>query len=220
MKRHIIITLAALAALTSCVSMTRVAQDTSSRYQDGIYYALSTSNPVTEVADTETQNLINKTRGSQIFLKSDEKRSLFSLSNFFAPSAGNFQITENYISDNELFKMQSEVIRGIAQKGPAVFVGRCADYVLRDMNRISVFITAPLEDRIKRVCERDGISPEDAESYMAKQDRTRETYYNYFTFGNWGVASNYDLCVDSSRLGIEGTARLIIDFAARMEDSK
>jgi cytidylate kinase len=156
----------------------------------------------------------------ELFLKSDEKRSLFSLSNFFAPSAGNFQITENYISDNELFKMQSEVIRGIAQKGPAVFVGRCADYVLRDMNRISVFITAPLEDRIKRVCERDGISPEDAESYMAKQDRTRETYYNYFTFGNWGVASNYDLCVDSSRLGIEGTARLIIDFAARMEDSK
>ena len=156
----------------------------------------------------------------ELFLKSDEKRSLFSLSNFFAPSAGNFQITENYISDNELFKMQSEVIRGIAQKGPAVFVGRCADYVLRDMNRISVFITAPLEDRIKRVCERDGISPEDAESYMAKQDRTRETYYNYFTFGNWGVASNYDICVDSSRLGIEGTARLIIDFAARMEDSK
>jgi len=156
----------------------------------------------------------------ELFLKSDEKRSLFSLSNFFAPSAGNFQITENYISDNELFKMQSEVIRGIAQKGPAVFVGRCADYVLRDMNRISVFITAPLEDRIKMVCERDGISPEDAESYMAKQDRTRETYYNYFTFGNWGVASNYDLCVDSSRLGIEGTARLIIDFAARMEDSK
>ena len=156
----------------------------------------------------------------ELFLKSDEKRSLFSLSNFFAPSAGNFQITENYISDNELFKMQSEVIRGIAQKGPAVFVGRCADYVLRDMNRISVFITAPLEDRIKRVCERDGISPEDAEYYMAKQDRTRETYYNYFTFGNWGVASNYDLCVDSSRLGIEGTARLIIDFAARMEDSK
>ena len=156
----------------------------------------------------------------ELFLKSDEKRSLFSLSNFFAPSAGNFQITENYISDNELFKMQSEVSRGIAQKGPAVFVGRCADYVLRDMNRISVFITAPLEDRIKRVCERDGISPEDAESYMAKQDRTRETYYNYFTFGNWGVASNYDLCVDSSRLGIEGTARLIIDFAARMEDSK
>ena len=74
MKRHIIITLAALAALTSCVSMTRVAQDTPSRYQDGIYYALSTSNPVTaEVSDTETQTLINITRGSQIFLKNDEK---------------------------------------------------------------------------------------------------------------------------------------------------
>ena len=75
MKRHIIITLAALAALTSCVTVTRVAQDTpSSRYQDGIYYALSTSNPVTaEVSDSETQTLINKTRGSQIFLKNDQK---------------------------------------------------------------------------------------------------------------------------------------------------
>ncbi len=154
----------------------------------------------------------------ELLERSDEKRSVFSLFSFFG--ADRFGSTRNYMGDNELFKMQSEVIRGIAQKGPAVFVGRCADYVLRDMNRISVFITAPLEDRIKRVCERDGISPEDAESYMAKQDRTRETYYNYFTFGNWGVASNYDLCVDSSRLGIEGTARLIIDFAARMEDSK
>jgi cytidylate kinase len=77
-----------------------------------------------------------------------------------------------------------------------------------------------LEDRIKRVCERDGISPEDAGSFIAKQERTRETYYNYFTFGNWGVASNYDLCVDSSKLGIEGTARMVIDFAARMEGNK
>ena len=74
MKRHIIITLAALAALTSCVSMTQVAQDTSSqRYQDGIYYAVSTSRPISQVTDTETQDLINRTRGSQIFLKNEEK---------------------------------------------------------------------------------------------------------------------------------------------------
>ena len=59
------------------------------------------------------------------------------------------------------------------------------------------------------------ITPEQAESLMQKKDRTRETYYNYFTFGNWGVASNYDLCVDSSVLGIDGTADMIIDFCHR-----
>ena len=95
MKRHIIITLAALAALTSCVSMTRVAQDTSSRYQDGIYYALSTSNPVTEVSDTETQALINKTRGSQIFLKNEDK-----LDTLFIPE--NMSATLQFNDNNKL----------------------------------------------------------------------------------------------------------------------
>ncbi len=59
------------------------------------------------------------------------------------------------------------------------------------------------------------ITPEQAQAMMRKQDRNRETYYNYFTFGNWGVASNYDLCVDSSILGIDGTADMIIDFCRR-----
>ena len=78
-----------------------------------------------------------------------------------------------------------------------------------------MFITEPEEVRMKRIASRMNISAEQAESMMRKKDRTRETYYNYFTFGNWGVASNYDLCIDSSILGIDGTADMIIDFCRR-----
>ena len=65
------------------------------------------------------------------------------------------------------------------------------------------------------MAERIGSSEEKAEDVMNRTDRKRETYYNYFTFGNWGVASNYDLCIDSSILGIDGTADFIIEFARR-----
>jgi cytidylate kinase len=150
-----------------------------------------------------------------LFLKSDENRSLFSISSFFA--TGKYGVADNFVGDNELFKIQSQVIRNIAEKEAAIFIGRCSDYILRDMKCLDVFITAPLESRIKRVSERSGISPEDAESLIKRKDRTRETYYNFFTFGNWGVASTYDLCVDSSIIGIEATADYIIDFGKKAE---
>ena len=146
----------------------------------------------------------------ELFRKSDEKRNLFSISSFF--SSGRFGPGDNYVGDNELFKIQSKVIQGIAEKSPAVFVGRCADYILRETDRLSVFITAPLEDRIRRVCGRMGTDRNEASSMIQKVDRSRAAYYNFFSFGDWGVASNYDLCVDSSILGIEKTAEMIISF--------
>ena len=83
------------------------------------------------------------------------------------------------------------------------------------MDCLDVFITSPLEVRAKRISERRSISIEAAEALIAKKDRRREAFYNYVTFGNWGMASNYDLCIDSSILGIEGTADFIIDFAKK-----
>lgn len=150
----------------------------------------------------------------EIFAKSDERRNLLALSSFIV-DVGRFGSADNYVSDNQLFVIQSNVIRSIAEKGPAIFIGRCSDYILRDKPCLDVFITAPDEVRIRRVAERMNISESQAESLIRKKDRTRETYYNYFTFGNWGVASNYDLCVDSSKLGIDGTADMIIDFCRR-----
>ena len=150
-----------------------------------------------------------------LFARSDENRSLFSISSFF--TNGRFGIADNYMSDNELFRIQSDVIRKVAEEGSAIFIGRCSDYILRDLKCLDVFITAEEEVRIKRVCEREGIAPEEAARLVRTKDRTRETYYNYFTFGNWGVASNYDLCIDSSLLGIEGTADFIIDMLGKFK---
>lgn len=149
-----------------------------------------------------------------LFTKSDERKSVFTLSNIFG-TTNRYSVGESYLNDNQLFKMQSEVIRNIAAKGSAIFVGRAADYVLRDMECLDVFISAPMEDRKKMVAEREGISLEAAESMIVKKDRKRQDYYNFFTFGNWGVASNYDLCIDTSILGIEGTADFIIDFGRK-----
>ena len=150
----------------------------------------------------------------ELFANSDEKRNLLALSSFIV-DVGRLGSADNYMSDNQLFVIQSNVIRSLADKGPAIFIGRCSDYILRDRKCLDVFLTATDEVRIKRIAERMNITPEQADSLMRKKDRTRETYYNYYTFGNWGVASNYDLCVDSSVLGIEGTADMIIDFCRR-----
>lgn len=150
----------------------------------------------------------------EFFKRSDEKKSIFSFSALFTSSS------ENYMSDSGLFNMQCETIRSIAEQGSAIIVGRCADYVLREHdNVVSVFLTSPLEARARRVMERDGLSQEEAMAKIQKKDTGREAYYNYFTFGNWGVASTYNLCIDSSIMGIDGTADLIIDFITRSKNA-
>jgi len=169
-----------------------------------------------QVYDNELISQVAEQSGysPSLFQKGEEKRSLFSVSSFFA--SGRLSYSDSgYVTDNVLFNIQSEVIRSIAEKGDAIIVGRCSDYILRDLECLDVFIFAPMEFRIRRLVENEGLSAEEAESLMRKKDRTRETYYNYYTFGAWGVASNYDLCIDSSILGIEGTADYIIDFGRR-----
>ena len=151
---------------------------------------------------------------AELFVQSDEKRRFFSLSSIFASSYS--AETENFMSDKGLFKMQCETIRRVAEQGSAIIVGRCSDYILRDHdNVLDVFLTSPAEERAKRVSERAGISFEKAMNLIEKKDKDRAEYYNYYTFGNWGVASTYDLCLDSSILGIDGTADFIIDFARK-----
>jgi len=146
----------------------------------------------------------------KLFEGSDEKRNLFSLAGFL--TTGRFGLADNYVGDNELFKIQSEVIQKIADSGSAIFVGRCSDYILRERKPLSIFITSPMEVRRKNIAEREKLSLEDAEKYINKKERERESYYNFFTFGDWGKASNYDLCIDSSILGDNGTAEYILDF--------
>lgn len=148
-----------------------------------------------------------------LFVKTDEKRSIFSLSSFF--SVNRYSTGDNYASENKLFEIQSTVIEQIANEGSAVFVGRCSDYILRNHHCMSVFITSPEECRIKRIASRANISAEEAAIQIRRIDKTREAYYNYFTLGNWGFGSTYNLCIDSSKLGIDGTADLIIEFGKK-----
>lgn len=149
-----------------------------------------------------------------IFEGGEKKRSIFSVSSFFA--SGRMSYLDNtYMNDDILFKVQSDIIRKIGEGGDAVIIGRCADYILRDLPCLNVFVTGPEEYRIERIVKNEGISEEEAEKLIRKKDRIRETYYNYYTMGSWGSASNYHLCVDSSVLGIEGTADYIIEFGRK-----
>ena len=150
----------------------------------------------------------------ELFKDRDEKKRSLTLSSIFSSSlfGGGSYLTD----DSSLFRMQAQTIRNIAEKGSAVIVGRAADYILRDMDCcLDVFLTSPLSARAARVSERTGMSAEDAVDFIEKKEKERENFYNCFTFGNWGVASTYDLCVDTSLLGVEGTADFIIDFAKR-----
>ena len=120
------------------------------------------------------------------------------------------------LSSEALFKIQSDVIRDIASRESCIFVGRCADYILRDHPRaVNVFVTGAPEDRVRRLCEQENVTPEEAEAQMERTDTRRASYYDYFSSGKWGEAATYHLCIDSSVLGIEGTADFIREFAER-----
>ena len=149
----------------------------------------------------------------EMFRSRDEKRRLWGVGNIFGTNRyGNYA---SGLNDGELFRIQSEVIRKMALDGDAVFIGRASDYVLRDMNTLNVFIYAPMEHRRKLYSANEGVSEEEAESAIFKKDKDRAEFYNFFTFGHWGKCSGYDLSVDSTLLGIEGTADFIIDFGRR-----
>jgi len=109
--------------------------------------------------------------------------------------------TDTVMNEDKLFQIQSEVMRDIAAKEDCIIVGRCADYILRDNPRlVSVFISASLESRVKRIMAGEQLSEEDARRYVEQGDRKRAAYYNYYTFKKWGDSSSYDLCIDSSKL--------------------
>ncbi len=122
----------------------------------------------------------------------------------------------NCLSNDALFKVQSDVIRHLAEEKSCLFVGRCADYILRDHPRcINIFISAAPEERIKRICNLQGIAPAQAEEMMMRADKRRAAYYNYYSFKTWGAAESYHLCIDSSQLGIEGTVDFLEAFVKR-----
>ena len=118
----------------------------------------------------------------------------------------------------QTFLAQYQTILDLAQKEAkgCIFVGRCADYVLRERTDvINVFVVAPEEARIRRIQEYDNLNAEQAANKMRQVDRMRSSYYNYYTEQKWGEAANYHLCLDSEKFGIEGSAALIEAFSSK-----
>lgn len=114
---------------------------------------------------------------------------------------------------NPVFNMESDTIREIASREPAVIVGRCGDYVLNGRpNTVRVFIHAPIDKRVSRSASRNGISPEEAIRRIQRKDSDRECYYNRHTGRLWGNVQNYDLAINTGVIGIDGAVDLICDY--------
>ena len=122
--------------------------------------------------------------------------------------------------NDQLFITQTEIIKETAEEGSAIFVGRCADYILRNHpHRLSFFIYSDFESRVHRVMERHSIKRSEAESLINKTDKRRVNYYNFYTGKKWGKFENYHMSLDSSLLGVEGTAQMIAQLI-RIYDSE
>ena len=120
--------------------------------------------------------------------------------------------------NDRIYIEEREVIKKLAQQGPCVIVGRCADSILRDIRDdvLNVFIYADSESRARRAVEEYGESPENVYQSLRKHDKKRSTYYNLNTGQKWGAKDNYDLCLNSAKIGIEMCADSIIHIASNM----
>ena len=150
--------------------------------------------------DHELLNLAAKESGysEKFFEKHDERRGIFR-SLFHMHSAA--------------VKFQSDAILKAADEGSCVFVGRCADYVLRERKDVvSVFISASKRFRIDQIMAKQHLDVPAANKFIKQHESQRASYYNYYTGKKWGAAESYDLCIDASVLGLQATEKIIADF--------
>lgn len=172
-----------------------------------------------EYYDKELLNLAAKESGfsEKFFEQNDEQRGIFSsLFHLHASHVGDNNLYQNNFSQESLFKFQSDAILKAADLGSCVFVGRCADYVLRKKpNVVNVFITASMEFRINQIMAKQHIDRLAARKFIEQRESKRAAYYNYYTGKKWGQAESYDLCVNASILGLQATEKFIADFIRR-----
>ncbi len=119
---------------------------------------------------------------------------------------------------HKVFLAQFDTIKKIADEGPCVIVGRCADYALADRNNVvDIFIYGNEECKIRRIMEKYDLTENKARDMIIKKDKQRQSYYNYYSSKKWGRADSYDLCINSSVLGVEGTVKLITQYIEDFE---
>ena len=151
----------------------------------------------------------------KFFEQNDENKGfLRGMLQMFTPHPNTGNLYRNGMSQASLFKFQSDAIRHAADEGSCVFVGRGADYILRDYpNVLNVFITADLDERVRRVAERHQCDADHALHIIRQREKERASFYNFYTGKTWGAAESYHLCINSSVLGIDGTAQWLADYA-------
>ena len=149
------------------------------------------------------------------FASADERESQHFLGGMFSihGSMSDYITGSSYMQGDKLFEIQSEAIRNLAERESCVIVGRCAEYVLRDHPRmISIFITADSEERIKYIMKHDNVGRDKAMEIMEKGDKRRRQYHDFYATTRWGEARCYDLCINASHMGIEGTTEFLCNY--------
>jgi cytidylate kinase len=152
-----------------------------------------------------------------IFEASDERTPKF-FSSLWSFNLGYYSgalfVGDQPVKEDNVYQAQSDVMIELAHKGPCVIVGRSADYILRnEVKVISIFLHSSMDDRIKRIIKRgDCKTKKEAKEMALKQNKLRANYYNFYTDKQWGECESYDLSIDSSKLGPEGTAKLIVEY--------
>ena len=150
----------------------------------------------------------------ELFRSFDERPKSFLYSIALDPhSLSMSHINSKGSIEQQVYLATYDTIKKLADESSCVLIGRCADYALKDRTDVvNLFITAPLENRVQRVAERNAISPDEAKERIRKTDKSRAAYYNFYSAKEWGDAKSYDLCVDSSLLGIDGTVELLSEL--------
>lgn len=116
-------------------------------------------------------------------------------------------------NQDKIWNIQSRVIEELAEKGPCVIVGRCADYILREKaNCLNVFIHASMEKRAQRIVQEYGEREESPEQRLRDKDKRRAAYHRFYTDMKWGHSQNYHICLDSGTLGIDKCAEMIVQL--------
>lgn len=166
--------------------------------------------------DRELLNLAAKESGlsEQVFERNDERKSFLHTFLHLPNALSGESYTRQSFTQDSVFQFQSDAIRKAADEGSCVFVGRCADYVLREYNNVvNIFITASMDFRVQQVMAKQNFtSPLEARRFIEQRESRRADYYNYYTGKKWGHAASYDLCIDSSILGLVDTEKFIAQF--------
>lgn len=121
-------------------------------------------------------------------------------------------IASPFHTDN-VFGVQANIIRRLADKGSCIFLGRCADYILREHNNLTnVYIWASDDFRVNRVMNKIGLTHTEAVDYISRIDKRRRSYYDFYTSKAWGDVENYDLTINSEKIGIDNSAKIIAEY--------